>query len=449
MGEARATAMMQSSKHYKWYVVGMLWGIAFFNYADRQSVFSLFPLLSREFNLSDVQLGLLGSSFAAVYGITAPLVGFVVDRVPRKTAILGGLRVWSMICMATAVSRSFAQLLFFRAAEGLGETIYFPASMSLIGDYHGKATRSRAMGTHQTSVYVGTIAGGFFAGLIGQRYGWRWSFIVFGAAGLVLSFVLGKLLVEPIRGVADLADAGVCGIPPLPQRQERGKDGARSISFAQFFRLIISRPTLALCMLAFLCQNFTTMVLFTWMPTLLYRKFHLSLAMAGLTATIYVQSTSMIGSPLGGWLADTLRRRMPGGRMLVQAIAAGLEVPFVLTCALTGSWALLIASLSLWGIFKGFYEANIFASAFDVVPPEARGTATGFMNMVGWLAGAGTAPVVVGVLAGRIGLSRSVAATAAAYGAACILLLVAALVFARRDTQAMESLLASEASNTI
>jgi MFS family permease len=449
MGEARATAMMQSSKHYKWYVVGMLWGIAFFNYADRQSVFSLFPLLSREFNLSDVQLGLLGSSFAAVYGITAPLVGFVVDRVPRKTAILGGLRVWSVICMATAVSRSFAQLLFFRAAEGLGETIYFPASMSLIGDYHGKATRSRAMGTHQTSVYVGTIAGGFFAGLIGQRYGWRWSFIVFGAAGLVLSFVLGKLLVEPIRGVADLADAGVCGSPPLPQRQERGKDGARSISFAQFFRLIISRPTLALCMLAFLCQNFTTMVLFTWMPTLLYRKFHLSLAMAGLTATIYVQSTSMIGSPLGGWLADTLRRRMPGGRMLVQAIAAGLEVPFVLTCALTGSWALLIASLSLWGIFKGFYEANIFASAFDVVPPEARGTATGFMNMVGWLAGAGTAPVVVGVLAGRIGLSRSVAATAAAYGAACILLLVAALVFARRDTQAMESLLASEASNTI
>src|SRR5580698_10027084 len=198
LGFTPAEPMKTPSSNYKWHMVAMLWWIAFFNYADRQSVFSLFPLLSREFNLSDVQLGLLGSSFAAVYGITAPLVGFVVDRMPRKIAILGGLRVWSVICMATAVSRSFAQLLFFRAAEGLGETIYFPASMSLIGDYHGKATRSRAMGTHQTSVYVGTIAGGFFAGLIGQRYGWRWSFIVFGAAGLVLSFVLGKLLVEPI-----------------------------------------------------------------------------------------------------------------------------------------------------------------------------------------------------------------------------------------------------------
>ena len=415
--------MIRTSKNYKWYVVAMLWWIAFFNYADRQIVFSLFPLLSREFNLSDLQLGLLGSSFAVVYGVTAPLVGFVADRVQRKASILGGLRVWSVICMATAVSRSFAQLLFFRAAEGLGETIYFPASMSLIGDYHGKATRSRAMGTHQTSVYIGTIAGGFFAGLIGQRYGWRWSFLVFGAAGLALSFLLGSLLVEPARGAADLADLAMSGIRRLPPGEERGKDGAPGISSLQFFRLIVARPSLALCMLAFLCQNFTTMVLFTWMPTLLYRKFHLSLAMAGLTATVYVQSTSMIGSPLGGWLADTLRRRMPGGRMLVQAIAAGLEVPFVVTCALTGSWALLIASLSLWGIFKGFYEANIFASAFDVAPPESRGTATGFMNMVGWLAGAGTAPVIVGLLAGHIGLSRSVAATAAAYAGACILLL--------------------------
>jgi hypothetical protein len=40
--------------------------------------------------------------------------------------------------------------------------------MSLISDYHGKGTRSKAIGLHQTSVYVGTIAGGFFAGLIGQ-----------------------------------------------------------------------------------------------------------------------------------------------------------------------------------------------------------------------------------------------------------------------------------------
>ena len=198
--------MNPRSKNYKWYVVAMLWWIAFFNYADRQAVFSVFPLLSREFHLSNLQLGLLGSSFAWVYGLSAPLVGNIVDRVRRKSAILTGLQIWSFICMATALSRNFVHLLIFRAAEGLGETVYFPASMSLISDYHGKSTRSRAMGTHQTSVYIGTIAGGFFAGLIGQHYGWRSSFIIFGGCGVVLGLVLNRFLVEPERGAADRAD---------------------------------------------------------------------------------------------------------------------------------------------------------------------------------------------------------------------------------------------------
>src|ERR1017187_7753866 len=137
-----------ASSRYKWYVVGMLWWTVFFNYADRQAIFSVFPLLEKQMHLSTVQLGWLGSSFALIYGLAGPFAGMVADRVRRKTAILGGLYLWSAICAATAWSRSFAQLLFFRAAEGLGEAFYFPASMSMIGDYHTGATRSRAMGLH-------------------------------------------------------------------------------------------------------------------------------------------------------------------------------------------------------------------------------------------------------------------------------------------------------------
>ena len=414
----------------------MLWWIAFFNYADRQAVFSVFPLLSREFHLSDLQLGLLGSSFAWVYGLSAPFVGNFVDRVRRKTAILSGLQIWSLICMATAASRTFAHLLFFRAAEGLGEAVYFPASMSLISDYHGKATRSRAMGTHQTSVYIGTIAGGFFAGLIGQHYGWRSSFVVFGACGVVLGLVLNKFLIEPVRGAADRADLAAGAPPPVTPRR---------MSIPEFLRLIWITPTLLLCMVAFMCENFTAMVLFTWMPTFLYQKFHLSLAMAGLTATLYVQATSILGSPIGGWMADSLRKRMPGGRILVQAIGIFFEAPFAAWCALTGSLHWLIVSLLLWGIFKGFYEANIFASVFDVVRPEARGTAAGFMNMTGWLAGGGSAPVIVGLLADRIGLSHAMAITASSYVVASIVLMIAALKFAKRDTKRMQLALTTDA----
>src|ERR1051325_9187539 len=171
-----AARIAMKPERYKWAVVGMLWGIAFFNYADRQAVFSVFPLLEKEFHLDTAQLGLLGSSFAFAYGLCAPFAGAIVDRVRRVAAVLWGLYIWSLICVSTALSRGFGQLLGFRAAEGLGETLYFPASMSLISAWHTGATRSRAMGLHQTSVYIGTIAGGALAGLIAQHYGWRWSF---------------------------------------------------------------------------------------------------------------------------------------------------------------------------------------------------------------------------------------------------------------------------------
>ena len=395
---------------YKWWVVAMLWWIAFFNYADRQAIFSVFPLLEKELHLNSVQLGLLGSAFAWVYGLLSPVAGHIVDRVRRKTAILGGLQTWSIICMATAAARTFPALLFFRAAEGLGETFYFPASVSLVSDYHDATTRSRALGLHQTSVYIGTIAGGFFAGAIGQRYGWRWSFLVFGGLGVLLGLVLTRFLREPKR-----------------------QENAARMPIDEFLRILFRTPAALLLMAAFVCANFVAVVLLSWMPKFLYDKFHLSLAAAGLTATVFVQLSSMAGSPLGGWLADILRRRSPGGRMAVQAAGVLCGAPFVVLCGLTDSVMWLTVALACWGFFKGLYDANIFASLFDVVPAESRGTAAGFMNMVGWLGGGGTAPLVIGFAARDRGLGVAIAMAAAVYVLAGGLL-IAAISSARRLT---------------
>ena len=380
----------------------MLWWIAFFNYADRQAIFSVFPLLEKELHLSTVQLGLLGSAFAWVYGLASPAAGLIVDRVRRKSAILGGLQAWSVICMATAAARSFPALLFFRGAEGLGETFYFPASVSLVSDYHGAETRSRALGLHQTSVYIGTIAGGFFAGAIAQHYGWRWSFLTFGGLGVLLGLVLRRFLHEPKRTAGDA-----------------------KMPLAEFLRILLRTPAALLLMGAFVCANFVAVVLLSWMPKFLYDKFHLSLAAAGLTATVFVQLASMAGSPLGGWLADRLHRSSPGGRMAVQAAGVLCGAPFVVLCGLTDSVAWLVVALAAWGFFKGLYDANIFASLFDVVPPEARGTAAGFMNMVGWLGGGGTAPLVIGFAAKDRGLGVAIAMASVVYVAAGALLLSA------------------------
>jgi MFS family permease len=422
------------SSTYKWWLVAMLWSISFFNYADRQAIFSVFPLLEREMGLTPVQLGLLGSAFAWVYGLGAPFAGMIVDRVRRKTAILGGLHAWSIICVATVLSRNFRHLFFFRAAEGLGETFYYPASMSMISDYHGTATRSRAMGTHQTSVYVGTIGGGFFAGLIGQHYGWRLSFIVFGGLGIVLGFVLQRFLVEPLRGAADLAERG-----SSPAAAGQHSAGRGSLPLGAFLRLVWRTPTVMCLMGAFMCANFVAVVLLSWMPKFLYDKFGMGLAMAGLTATIFVQVASMIGAPVGGWVADAWRRRTPRGRLAVQMIGVFGGAPFVVICGLTQSVGMLILALTLWGFFKGLYDANIFASVFDVIRPEARGTAAGFMNTVGWLAGGGSAPLVIGIIAQRESLGLAIALASIVYVAAGLLLLTGIVFFVTRDAERMQA----------
>lgn len=417
---------------YPWAVVAMLWSISFFNYADRQAIFSVFPLLAKSFHLDEVQLGLLGSAFAWIYGLGSPFAGAVADRIRRKRAILGGLYAWSAICMATAWSRRFVSLLLLRAAEGVGETFYMPASMSMISDYHGPATRSRALGFHQTSVYVGTIGGGFFAGYIGQHYGWRWSFIVFGGLGVVLGLVLMGILREPPRGglersvspaqVPSGSSVGSCG---------QAFDWTGEIAV---LRLLFTTPTVLLLMGAFVCANFVALVLLSWMPTFLYTRFHLSLAMAGLTATVFVQLASVAGAGCGGWFADILNRRTPRGRIFVQAAGVLGGAPFVAACGFAHSVLWLIVTLTAWGFFKGLYDANIFASVFDVVPPAARGRAAGIMNMIGWLGGGGAAPVVIGLIARHYGLGVGISVASTVYVLAAVLLL-AALRYVRPDSQ--------------
>ena len=93
--------------------------------------------------------------------------------------------------------------------------------------------------------------------------------------------------------------------------------------------------------------------------------------------------------------------------------------------------AALIIALTLWGFFKGLYDANIFASVFDVVPPDARGRAAGFMNMIGWLAGGGSAPLAIGLIAERSSLGIAMALTSLVYVAAAALLVAGMVALTR------------------
>ncbi|HZM89143.1 MAG TPA: MFS transporter [Blastocatellia bacterium] len=402
----------QKPETYKWWVVAMLWFVCFFNYADRQAIFSVFELLKSEMHLSDVQLGIVGASFMWVYAAIGPLAGLVGDRINRKTLIIAGLVFWSLITIATALSTKYSHLVLFRALEGFGEAFYFPASMSLISDYHGPGTRSRAMSIHQSSVYAGTIAGGSVAGVLGQHYGWRSSFYLFGSLGILLGIFLLVVLREPAR--ASSTDS-----MPEPRPSGRGGEVKNALKTV---RELFAIPMVRILTAVFIGANFVAMIFLTWMPSFLYRKFNLSLAMSGISATAYLQIASVLGVLSGGVLADRLAKGNRGGRMLTQAIGLTLGVPFIFLAGWTLSVPVVIVALTGFGYFKGLYDANIWASLHDVVPPERRASAVGFMNSLGWIGG-GVAPVAIAAASERFGMSACISANSVIY------LLVAGLLF--------------------
>lgn len=405
----------------------MLWFVCFFNYADRQSIFSVFPKFKEEFGFDKVQLGLIGSAFMWVYALAAPLAGFAGDRLPRRHLILGGCLFWSLVTMVTAGCGRLWQFVGVRALEGLGETFYFPASTSLLSDYHGVQTRSRALAFHNSGVYIGTIAGGWLGAWFAVHSGWRSGFFFFGGAGMLLALGLYLCLREPIRGQADLDQT------PRPENDFSAPPGWREIGL-----LLLRNRTALLLLGAFLAANFVATIFLTWTPTFLVEKFHFQLTSAGLSGSVFIHLASALSIPVGGWLADRWARRRAGGRILVQALGLLVGSVFVFLVGTTRNVSVLLVVMSLFGLCKGLYDSNIFAAIFDVIEPRARGTAAGIMNTVGWGGGA-LGPLAVGWLSkyGRHSsemenMSEAIASCSVIYLVGAALLFIAA-AGARRD----------------
>ncbi len=395
---------MQSN--YKWYVISMLWFVCFLNYADRQAVFVLFPLLRVQFHLSDMQLAMLGSSFMWMYAVSGPVAGWLGDRFSRRGLILSGLIFYLCVTGATIISRSFWQLTLLRAFSGIAEALYFPAAMSLISGYHGPDTRSRAMSIHQSAVYVGTVGGGVIAGVIAEHFGWRSNFILLGSFGLALLFVLLLFLREPQRGFWPTQ---------APTTQASGAAGQSGhVTLRALFTDIFGSTLVVRLIVVFIGANFVAVIFMVWFPSFLFRNFHMSLSMAGVNSTVYMQVASVVGVLCGGVLADRAAQGGRGGRMRVQALGLIAGAPFLFLTGWTLSIPVLIAAMIGFGYAKGIYDSNIWASLHDVVQPECRATAVGVMNSLGWLGG-GIAPLVIAAASAHYGMGVCLSATSLIY----------------------------------
>jgi MFS family permease len=150
-----------------------------------------------------------------------------------------------------------------------------------------------------------------------------------------------------------------------------------------------------------------------WLPKFIFDTFHYDVAQSSLISTAWPLA-SLIGALSGGVIADWASRKSPGGRIMVQSAALMLAAPFVFITGWSPSLSIVVVALIGAGLCKGFYDANIFAALYDVIPARDRGTAAGVMNTAGWTIGA-LVPYAVGVASTRYGMGGAIASTAFIY----------------------------------
>ena len=205
-------------------------------------------------------------------------------------------------------------------------------------------------------------------------------FYFFGGCGAVLALFLCRWLREPVRGESESgATLGVAvhdaerraTLEPPEGETPTGWSRSQPLPVGNTLGTLFRTPTAILLMAAFLAANLVATVFLIWTPTFFVQKFHFSLTMAGLWGSVCLQLPSVVGAPAGGALADCLARRRPAGRILVQALGLSLGAPFVFLVGTTTQVGTVLAAMVMFGLCKGLYDANIFASLYDVVDPRA------------------------------------------------------------------------------
>src|SRR5665213_204656 len=302
----------------KWKIVVMVSVIGALNYADRTAISSIFPLLRADLALSDLMLAGIGSVFLWSYAIGSPVAGYLADRLSRTRMLLFSLVAWSVVMVLIGFVHSGIVLLGTQVLLGLVECIYLPASVALIADHHGPETRGTAMGVQTAVMYIGFIGGSAIAGYLGERFGWRVDFFTLGGAGLLLALIASFVLCDAprVQSAGDILSKTTLSDNTLP-----GWSGVGKLLRMPGYVAVVSGAMLI---------SIGTWTFLNWLPLVLYNRFHLSLAVAGLTGSSVLQVAAVAGIVLGGYLSDRLASRSPLRRMLILATAYFCAAPFLL-----------------------------------------------------------------------------------------------------------------------
>jgi len=381
------------------------------NYADRNVLFAVQPLVQAEFHVSKEKIGLLTSAFLGFYMIAAPFVGPLADRYSRKLIIVLGAIFWSGLTLLTAVTHTYTELLVRHTLVGVGEATFVTIAPTFVADLFRQNQRGRILGVFYLAIPVGSAAGYLLGGYLAPHYGWRFPFYIAAAPGFLLA--LGVLfLKEPERGQFDtVKDAETDDLLP------EGFNGGLVKEFftivllylKKLYRLIfvlLKTPAFLTATLGMAFMTYSLGGIQVWMPQFLNAERHYTLESANLMFGIIIVIDGILAALAGGWLGDYLLPRMKSSYYFISAISMALGVP-VMIVALFSKGKLMIPAIGVAAFFLLLNTAPLNAAVINSVGAHIRATALAVNIFIIHILGDVPSPTMMGWVADRRSLQAS------------------------------------------
>jgi MFS family permease len=403
---------------YSYYALGVLTGVNFLNYIDRQILPTVATSIQHDLHLSDTEYGAMEGALLISFTVLAPLFGWLGDRFSRTKLMAIAAIVWSLATGLTALadhspfffpgftlhiplaglpialSGMAVTLCMVRAIVGVGESSYSTITPTLIADYFPPVRRATALGIFQIAIPMGFALGIVIATALDYFFGWRMAFMIVGLPGLITALFVWKLK-EPVRGNTELhAD------PATPTPTEKRQSFLRTC-----WQILRTRDWL-LSTAGYAALTFVLGAFASYAKKLLEADKQMGKLSAGIALGVIIFVGGFAGSFGGGWIADRVAARLRGGYFLVCAASSLLGiVPTVL--ALTLHRPVLFLPAIFFTVFFVFINnAPFHAILVGSVPPAIRATAMALNIVAIHMLGDVISRVGVGVLSDSVGAGR-------------------------------------------
>ncbi|MEM6699833.1 MAG: MFS transporter [Bacteroidota bacterium] len=370
------------SRSYRRYVLFILTGVYTFNFIDRQILVILQEPIKAELGLSDTQLGLLtGLAFAVLYVTLGLPIARYADRSNRKNIISISLMIWSAMTAISGLAQNFIQLLLARIGVGIGEAGGSPPAHSIISDYFKPEKRATALSIYSSGVYIGICLGFVIGGIIAQQYGWRMALFALGIPGILYAVLVWATVKEPLKG-----------------RTDQKATPTERYSFKQVVNTLFSKKTFVFVAFAAAFQAFNNYAIGNWLPSFFGRIHSMELQTIGITIGLIAAVGGGMGTFMGGYLTDRLRKHnirwycwLPTIAIVVNMLPAS----FVFFGANTKP---VLAVLVLSYFLSALYLGPSIGITQSLVPAQMRAFASAVLFFVLNIIGLGLGPFTIGAI---------------------------------------------------